>query len=190
MVGIQPGELASRSITDFTHPDDAARASTELKRLWDGDIGIVDYEERYARKDGSVLWVRVTMALVREGNTAPEYSVGFVRDITARTESAQELERVHKQLMAASRQAGMAEVATNVLHNAGNILNSINISASLVAERVKQSKAPGLSRIATLLKEQGPRLGEFIANDERGKRLPDYLASLSEQLAVDQQMAL
>jgi len=40
----------------------------------------------------------------------------------------------------------MAEVATNVLHNVGNILNSVNISASLVVERVKQSKASGLSR--------------------------------------------
>jgi PAS domain S-box-containing protein len=158
MLGIQPGELASRSISDFTHPDDVARASTELKRLWDGEIDIVDYEERYARKDKSVLWVRVTMALVREGNIAPEYSVGFVRDITARTESAQDLERVHKQLMAASRRAGMAEVATNVLHNVGNILNSINISASLVVERAK--------------------------------RIPEYLATLGEQLVTDQQMAL
>jgi PAS domain S-box-containing protein len=190
MVGIQPGELASRSIGDFTHPDDVVRESTELKRLWGGEVDIVDYEKRYARKDGSVLWVRVTMALVREGNTAPEYSVGFVRDITARTESAQELERVHKQLMSASRQAGMAEVATNVLHNVGNILNSVNISASLVAERVKQSKAPSLSRIATLLKEKGPRVGEFIANDEGGKRIPEYLATLGEQLMIDQQLAL
>ena len=59
-----------------------------------------------------------------------------------------ELERVHKELMTASRQAGMAEVATNVLHNVGNILNSVNISASLVAERVRQSKAAGVSRLA------------------------------------------
>ena len=58
-----------------------------------------------------------------------------------------ELERVHKELMTASRQAGMAEVATNVLHNVGNVLNSVNVSASLVAERLKQSKAAGVSRL-------------------------------------------
>jgi len=92
--------------------------------------------------------------------------------------------------MAASRQAGMAEVATNVLHNVGNILNSVNISASLVAERVKQSKAPAVSRIATLLQEKGPRLAEFIAEDERGRRIPEYLATLGEQLVTDQKMAL
>jgi signal transduction histidine kinase len=84
----------------------------------------------------------------------------------------------------------MAEVATNVLHNVGNILNSVNISASLVAERVRQSKAPGVSRLAALLVEQGPRAGQFITDDERGRRIPDYLAALGEQLLTDQRMTL
>ncbi len=190
MLGFDSSESASRSIGGVTHPDDVARTSTELKRLWGGEVNIVDFEKRYIRKDGSVLWARMTTTLVREGNAAPKYAVGFVRDLTAHKESAQELERVHKQLMAASHRAGMAEIATNVLHNVGNILNSINISASLVVERVKHSKAPGVSRIATLLLGKGPRVGEFIANDERGKRIPEYLASLGEQLATDQQMAL
>jgi PAS domain S-box-containing protein len=190
MLGFDPGELAGRSISDVTYGNDFANTSAELERLWNGEVDFVDGEKRYARKDGSALWFRTTTSLVREGNGTPEYSVEFLRDITARKESAVELERVHKQLMTASRQAGMAEVATNVLHNVGNILNSINISASLVAERVKQSKAPGISRIAALLREKGPAVGEFIASDERGKRIPQYLATLGEQLIADQQMAL
>jgi PAS domain S-box-containing protein len=117
-------------------------------------------------------------------------AVAVVQDITERKQSELNLERVHKELMTASRQAGMAEVATNVLHNVGNILNSVNISASLVAERVKQSKASGLSRVAALLQDQGARLGEFITGDARGKRIPEYLATLSEQLTNDQQMTL
>jgi PAS domain S-box-containing protein len=190
MLGFEPGDLANRTIGDVTHSDDLARVSTELERLWNGDIQFVDLEKRYTRKDGSVLWVRVTTALVREDDATPEYSVEFLRDISARKESEEELERVHKQLMNASRQAGMAEVATNVLHNVGNILNSVNISASLVIERVKQSKAPGVSRLAALLQEKGAAAGEFIASDERGKRIPEYLTSLGEQLMSDQKMAL
>jgi signal transduction histidine kinase len=112
------------------------------------------------------------------------------QDITERKLADLELERVHKELMAASRQAGMAEVATNVLHNVGNILNSVNISASLVTERIKQSKAPGLSRVAGLMKEQGRNVGDFITADTRGKRIPDYLATLGEQLVVEQRLAL
>jgi len=117
-------------------------------------------------------------------------AVAILEDITERRLAELELERVHKELMAASRQAGMAEVATNVLHNVGNILNSVNISASLVTERVKQSKAPGLRRVAALLEEQGDRAGAFLADDERGKRLPGYLAALGEQLVADQAAVL
>jgi PAS domain S-box-containing protein len=190
MLGYEPADLKDRTIADVTHGDDAARVAVELKRLWNGEVQFVDLEKRYIRKDGSFLWVRMTTALVREGDGRTQYSVEFLRDISARKESAEELERVHKQLVTASRQAGMAEVATNVLHNVGNILNSVNISASLVIERVKQSKAPGVSRVAALLQEKGAGLAEFIAQDERGKRIPEYLTSLGEQLLSDQKMAL
>jgi len=190
MLGYAAGELANKTIGDVTHGGDVARESAELTRLWNGDVQSVDLEKRHIRKDGSFHWVRITTALVRDGDGNPEYSVQFLRDISARKESAEELERVHKQLMIASRQAGMAEVATNVLHNVGNILNSVNISASLVTERVKQSKAPGVSRLALLLQEKGTAVGEFLANDERGKRIPEYLTSLGEQLTSDQKMAL
>jgi signal transduction histidine kinase len=59
-----------------------------------------------------------------------------------------------------------------------------------VTERIKQSKAPGLRRVAALLEEQGDRAGAFLASDERGKRIPSYLTSLGEQLIADQAAAL
>jgi PAS domain S-box-containing protein len=136
---------------------------------------------------------RTTLANARRLAGPSGQTLGAVavwQDVTERKAADLELERVHKQLMAASRQAGMAEVATNVLHNVGNILNSINISASLLADRVKQSKAEALGRVAALLKEQGPAIGNFIAADERGKRIPDYLTSLGAQLVADQQAEL
>jgi len=117
-------------------------------------------------------------------------AVAVIQDTTERKRQEMELERVHKELITASREAGMAEVATNVLHNVGNILNSVNISASLVAERLRQSKAGGVSRLAALLKEHGAQLGQFISEDERGKRVPEYLAALGEQLQADERAAL
>ena len=142
------------------------------------------------RKDGAVIWVRIDHVPGARRAAPPSTRSNSLRDITASKSSAEELERVHKQLVTASRQAGMAEVATNVLHNVGNILNSVNISASLVIERVKQSKGPGVSRLAALLKEKGSGVADFIAHDERGKRIPEYLTSLGEQLVGDQKMAL
>ncbi|HEX4240806.1 MAG TPA: PAS domain S-box protein [Steroidobacteraceae bacterium] len=190
MLALEPGDLEGRALTDFTHEDDIARVAAELGRLWAGDIDFIDLEKRYVRRNGTPLWVRMTTSLVREGDGEPECAVEFLRDISLRKQAEEELERVHKQLMLASRQAGMAEVATNVLHNVGNILNSVNISASLVTGRVKQSKAVGVSRLAQLLKDKGADLAAFVTSDERGRRIPEYLASLGEQLAIDQKMAL
>src|SRR5262249_61906483 len=95
-----------------------------------------------------------------------------------------------EQLRASARQAGMAEVATSILHNVGNVLTSINVSATLVADKLKRSKAPDLIRVATMLQEQGEKLGEFMTQDERGKIIPRYLQALGQQLIKDTDAAL
>jgi signal transduction histidine kinase len=84
----------------------------------------------------------------------------------------------------------MAEVATNVLHNVGNVLNSVNVSASRVSERLRKSKAAGLTKVAGLLQERASDLAAFVANDERGQKIPAYLIQLAEQLGADQRIAL
>jgi PAS domain S-box-containing protein len=117
-------------------------------------------------------------------------AVAVIQDTTERKRRERELERVHKELVTASREAGMAEVATNVLHNVGNILNSINISANVVSERIKQSSAPAVSRLAALLSEHSPGAGKFLAEDPRGRRVPDYLTALGVQLLSDQREVL
>jgi two-component system NtrC family sensor kinase len=101
-----------------------------------------------------------------------------------------ELESTHKQLLEVSRQSGMAEIATNVLHNVGNVLNSVNISASLVADNVKKSKAVNLAKAVVLLQEHQHDLGTFITSDAKGKQLPAYLAQLSEHLLADRKTTL
>jgi len=108
--------------------------------------------------------------------------VGTITDITDLITAQAALEQTHKDLVGASRQAGMAEVATSVLHNVGNVLNSVNVSATLLHDRIKQFRVAPLSRVAAMLQEQGEELGSFITADERGKRIPEYLAQLALQL--------
>ena len=113
-------------------------------------------------------------------------AVAVIQDTTERKRRELELERVHRELVTASREAGMAEVATNV----GNILNSVNISANLVAERIRQSRAPGVARLAELLSQHAGGAARFLAEDPRGQRVPEYLSALGAQLAQDQREAL
>jgi PAS domain S-box-containing protein len=112
------------------------------------------------------------------------------RDITERKRSEAELELVHQQLLDTSRQAGMAEVATSVLHNVGNVLNSVNVSATLVSNQVRKSKVVNLAKVVTLLDENAVDLGNFLTSDPRGKQLPSYLGQLAEHLAGEQKTVL
>jgi len=115
-------------------------------------------------------------------------AVAVVQDITERRLAEQELEQVHRQLLVASRQAGMAEVASNVLHNVGNVLNSVNVSASLIAEGIKKSKGAGLARVAALLKEHAHDLAGFLAGAQ-GKHLSPYLQELAADLIRERDSA-
>ena len=107
----------------------------------------------------------------------------FGRDITERKESEAKLAELHRSLMDVSRQAGMAEVATDVLHNVGNTLNSVNVSAGLVVEWLRGSRAPALSRAAQLLREHEADLPTFLREDPRGRPLVDYLSSATQHMA-------
>ncbi|HEX2101620.1 MAG TPA: ATP-binding protein, partial [Candidatus Synoicihabitans sp.] len=86
-----------------------------------------------------------------------------------------------------SRLAGMAEVATGVLHNVGNVLNSVNVSATLVVEQVRNSKAAFVPKLATMLQEHSADLGHFLTADPKGRVIPRYLAALGEDLLAERQ---
>ena len=90
------------------------------------------------------------------------------------------------QLVAVARQAGMAEIATNVLHNVGNVLNSVNVCAEVLTQKLRTSKALGLGKAMQLMNQHTEDLGHFISQDEKGRLLPGYLNQVVEALAVEQ----
>lgn len=81
-------------------------------------------------------------------------------------ERTRELRDTQSELLDTARQAGMAEIATNVLHNVGNVLNSVNISADLVTRKLRSSKALGLGKAMQLINEHPADLGSF----QRGRQ--------------------
>ena len=102
-------------------------------------------------------------------------------------ERTRELRDTQSELLDSARQAGMAEIATNVLHNVGNVLNSVNISADLVSRKLRASKAQGLRKAMQLINEHPDDLGAFLTQDQKGKLLPGYLNQLVEAIALEQQ---
>lgn len=93
-------------------------------------------------------------------------------------------------LVETSRSAGMTDAAIGVLHNIGNVLNSVNVSTMSLTEQVRQSKITGLARACDLLEKNRGNLTDFLTNDPRGVRLPEYLSQLSDVLQEEQNSAI
>ena len=105
-------------------------------------------------------------------------------------EAYAQLAEAQQGLIALSRQAGMAEVASGVLHNVGNVLNSVNVSATLVANKIRESRITNLVALSGLLSEHSGDLPEFLSSDPKGQRVLPYLAKLVNCLREEHQMML
>ncbi|MES2568552.1 MAG: two-component regulator propeller domain-containing protein, partial [Verrucomicrobiota bacterium] len=107
-------------------------------------------------------------------------------EIEERKRMQSEVERVHRELIEVSRQAGMAEVATSVLHNVGNVLNSVNVSSSVIAEKVRKLRIGSVAKTAELLQKNSADLPGFFTRDPTAGKLPTFLGSLAEKLTEEQ----
>jgi signal transduction histidine kinase len=173
-----------------THPDDRAPQAKLQEELAAGRIERYSLEKRYVRPDGSVVWAALTVRSFHDPSLGETQQISTLVDITGRMEAEASLRQMHQQLVETSRHAGMAEVATSVLHNVGNVLNSVNVSATVVADRVRRTKAVNIGKIAALLEEHKATLGAFLAADSRGQMIPAYLGTLAASLNEEQKVML
>jgi C4-dicarboxylate-specific signal transduction histidine kinase len=111
-------------------------------------------------------------------------------EIEERKRIEAQMEKTHREMIEISRKAGMAEVATSVLHSVGNVLNSVNVSATLLFDNARNSVVSRLSKVTVLLDEHATDAGDYLANDPKGKQLPKYLSMVCEQLAQEQQVTI
>ena len=166
------------------HPDDLALAQA----AWDSALGESNQlrvQFRVVRPDGSIVHLDSLAAVVTDTSTAHRRLVGITLDISERVEAEQRERLLQKQLREASHQSGMAEVATGVLHNVGNVLNSLGVSSATAQARLRASQFDRVERVAAMLHAHRNALGDFLASDPRGRRVPEYLSALGVQLKKD-----
>lgn len=111
-------------------------------------------------------------------------------EIDERKRAEAALKQAQGELLQSSRLAGMAEVATSVLHNVGNVLNSVNVSATLVFDRLIESKTKDITKVATLMSEHTLDLGDFLTRDPQGRKLPHYLERLGQHLSQERSLLM
>ena len=170
------------------------------------------------RKDGEFFWNELSIAPVHDEDGELTHFLGIQNDVTEREKTFQAIEesrkqlakanvlleeeiteknkaekdkeRLNKELIDASRQAGMAEIATGVLHNVGNVMNSINISAESLFEKLTNSHLAKLGKVVELVSEPGSSISNALNSDEKGKMLPEYLTRLLSSLEKERDDSL
>ena len=175
-------EAMGKTDFDFFPQEAAAKFFADDQAVLKTGRPVIDREESFVDKDGHKHWLMTGKLPLRDESGAIVGLVGIGRDITTLKENEQKIDALHRQLLEASRSAGMAEVATGVLHNVGNVLNSVNISAGILAKRLHASKVDAVSKLARLLREQGANLARFLTEDERGRKVPVYVEQLAGHL--------
>lgn len=155
------------------------RSRDELERLADSFNGMADMilhrdqELSEAKRDLERRVVERTQELREQ--------------IIAKDAALADLAEAQKRLIDLSRISGMAEVATGVLHNVGNVLNSVNVSATIVADHLRESRVGQLTELVGFIEEHRSNLDDFLSNDVKGKRVLPYMANLSRHLEQERE---
>ena len=174
-----PAELVGLSDRDFFSKQHADRARAEEETIMRTGVPTVGHVEKVIWADGRETWVRTTKLPLQDEHGEVIGTFGLTQDYTETKRAEDALEKTRKELFDASHVAGMAEVATGVLHNVGNVLNSLNVSSTLLATGLRQSKAESLGKLSALLTEHASDLGNFLTNDPKGRRIPEFIANLA-----------
>jgi PAS domain S-box-containing protein len=187
--GYSREELIGGGIGDLNLWANAEDRTPVMERLLK-EGAVRGFEGKQRLKSGGVRDVLASLELIELASENEPLLISMFIDITERKQAEEQLKETHKQLLILSRQAGMAETATNVLHNVGNALNSVNISSSCLVEVVRNSKAVNLTKVVAMLHEHVGDLGTFLTMDPKGRLLPGYLAQLAGHLVDEQAAAL
>ena len=190
-LGVPAEEIVGKTDFDFFDENHARRSFADEQTILGTGTPLLGKIEREVGKhtDGE-RWMLTSKMPLRDVDGQIIGTFGISKDITAIKEAEAKLEAVHKQLLDTSRLTGMAEVATSVLHNVGNVLNSANVSTSIVADKIRHWRGANLSKVTAMLEPHSDDLAAFLTTDPKGKQLPQFLSALAVQTAKDQEEVL
>jgi two-component system, cell cycle sensor histidine kinase and response regulator CckA len=132
IVGYTRDELLARTFQDITHPDDLDVDLVALRQLLAGELQSLSREKRYLHKDGSIVWIDLTVSILRDLAGAPKSFIAVVQDITARKQLEQEL-------LHAQRMEGVGQLAGGIAHDFNNLLTVISGRGHLALAKLQPS---------------------------------------------------
>lgn len=175
--GRVPGSFLQGKDTDVETVDYMRKCLDEQKGF---DVELVNYT-----RSGKPYWLSIEVRPIFDREGQIEKFIAIESDISERKNAENEKEILNQELRVAARQAGMAEVATGVLHNVGNVMNSLNVSAQTLAVLLEETPVSRLEKASQIISDNRRDLVHFLTDDPRGKLLPDMLEQFSSRLSQD-----
>ena len=177
-------EVVGKTDFDFFEEGEALSfRETELRIMATGEA-VIDRIVEHTWPDGHQTWSLNVILPMRDAAGQIVGVFGTNKDITKAKLLERDLEKANQELREMSRRAGMAEVATGVLHNVGNVLNSVNVSTNLLLEGLRKLKLDQLGKVCALLREHVGDIGRFMTADPRGRHVVDFLEALEADLSA------
>lgn len=137
------------------------------------------------RKDAATFPAEVTVNSIHLTDSAEGEFCFYIRNVTVRKQTEEALRQAQEEVLAAAHKAGMAEIATGVLHDVGNVLNSINVSCELISANMRAPALGALGKVNGLLQEHAGDLAAFLTNDPQGRKSLEVLGFTEEALSEE-----
>lgn len=184
LTGSLENSLVGKSDFDFFPPDRAQAFFEDEQEIIRTGKPVINQVETGAR-NGENIWVSTSKLPLhdKEGNIIGTF--GISREITEQKLIEIKLRKTNEDLVEASRRAGKAEIATNVIHNVGNVLTSLKVAVSQSEALSARLPFEKIERVADLIDRHGNDTG-FFEDGQRGSHIPDYLRSLAQSCEADQ----
>ena len=149
ITGYAREDLEGRTFTDITHPDDIERDWQNARRLIAREIPRYDIEKRYIRKDGSVVWIMLTVSLMRDAAGQPLHFVSVIENIDGKKRAEEILEQTVSERTASLREAveQMEEFSYSVSHDLRGPLRAMNAYAGVLIGGIRQPVGRGRTRL-------------------------------------------
>jgi len=140
--------------------------------------------------DGPCCLIDIQVLLIEQCRLLTDALEEVARQREATRTAEREREELQRRFAEASRQAGMAEIASSILHNMGNVLNSVNVSVNVLNDKLRGTKVTALNRAVALLRQHDADLGDFLTADDKGRQLPGFIAEVGELLSEENRAML